>query len=39
MHELDQYLRGQIKYHDAGEDYDTIRSELHDILENYSLYL
>jgi hypothetical protein len=39
MYEFDQYLRSQLKYNDAGEDYDKIREELHNILENHSLAL
>jgi hypothetical protein len=37
MYDLDQYLRGQLKYNDAGEDYEKIRDELHEILENRGL--
>ena len=39
MNDLDQYLRGLIKYQDAGKDYEEIRDELHSILENYNLEL
>jgi hypothetical protein len=39
MYEMDQYLRSQLKYNDAGEDYDKIREELHNILENHNLSL
>jgi len=39
MFDLDQYLRDELKYKNAGKDYETIREELYSILANYSLEL
>ena len=37
MQNLDNYLRNELKYKDAGEDYEKIREELHSILLSYNL--